>query len=493
MKQFLFKKIFCLSLTLSLAAGAFALTVQVDPVSGVDNGFSPFQTIPAALAAIAGADAGPDTVNLRTNGVHTLSAQLVVNAAAADGDLTIQVDPGDSGSAVIRLPGTAGFQIVFSPDGGQTINVSGVSIIGGTGTGAVGGDGIQVARAAGAGIATVNFTDCVFAANDGTDNPVPYNVNSRTVTGASWPGDDYIDYFENTAGTLTNVKISHTADEGIIVRGSQSVGNVGADVTITGDSAITYCGGRAVQLPFQADPSDTPLKFNMIGSPAERIRIFGNVVDNPEPTVTFFNGDVTLQYVDIVGNNDVGIRVDTDTCDSLNIECTRVAENNGTQIVFLFTTGDLTQADIKKSTFHNSLTNVALEVDAAVTGITINVEDSIFTGSGDQINSVTGNTATLNFTNCALVQIGADALGTPVFADLPPTSELNTVAQSPNYVSKTFDVTDPQNADFLRVTDLQPVYLTASTLGGELTGGACLPIVNVPPPTAAESVWSMYE
>ena len=37
--------------------------------------------------------------------------------------------------------------------------------------------------------------------------------------------------------------------EGLIVRGIQS-GTLGADATLTGDSVISFCGGRAIQLPF---------------------------------------------------------------------------------------------------------------------------------------------------------------------------------------------------------------------------------------------------
>jgi len=483
-----------------LPCGSFAITVQVDPVAGTDNGSSPFQTIGAALTAVAGADAGDDVVNVRSNGVNGLSAAITINVAAADGNLTIQLDPGDTGSAVVRLAASGGPLLTINVDGGQTLDVSGLSFIGGTGTGALGGDGSQIFNSnSGGGIATINFTDCVFAANDGTDNPVPYAVSASTVGTASFPGDDWLDYFADTAGTLTNVKISHCADEGLIVRGSQNLGETGANVTLTGDSVISYCGGRAIQLPFQADASDTPLTFNAVGTVDTRVRLVGNSEAFNEPIITAFNGNVSLQYVDIVSNNSFGMRVDTDTCDSFSMQCCRVAFNT-VGMAFLFASGDLSLATINDCTFHdqttpNGVNNVeqAIEVNAATTTVQVDVTDSIFTGFNDRIDIQTGTTAVVNFDHCAVVIQDPDSLGLPAFSDLLPTSEVATIGASPFYVSTTFDVTDPQNPDFLRVTDRNSEYLTGSSTGGELQGGACLPLVNNPPPLSTGSSWTLYD
>jgi len=493
------KKTMIMMMILTLAATwGLAVTVQVDPVSGTDDGNSPFLTIPAALTSIVGADANPDIVNLRTNGVHALSAQLVVDVDSADGDLTIQTDPGDTGSAIIRLPGAGAPQISLNADGDRTLLLSGLTVIGASGTGAVGGDGIQIFNSdTASGSATINITDCVFAANDGSDQPVPYDQQANPTT-ESFPGDDWIDYFEDTQGTMTNVKISEAGDEGLIIRGG---GTNGANVTVTGDSVISFCGGRAVQSAFGGSGTPDIPVGNFEGSASERIRIFGNSHTSAEPVITCYNGNMSFKYVDVVDNNDLAFRVDTDTVDSFSMECCRVANNGlsaadpnqgGESIYFLWVTGDLLAATISKCTFHDSNKDVTIVCTADVTS-TIDFTDCIFTGAGDQIDIAAASTAVVNFGTCALVSQNPDALGSPIFNDRAASSETGTINKSPWYVSTSFDYTDPQNPDFLRVTDRNSEYMTGSSTGGELTGGACLPVVNLPPPLAVSTPWNLYE
>jgi hypothetical protein len=483
-------------MAITLTGLAPAITVEVDPVSGTDNGSTPFATLAAALTAVAGADAGADTVNLRTTGVHGITGALAINVAAADGNLTIQTDAGDSGAAVIRLGGGGPPQISINVDGGNVLDVNNVAIIGGTGAGAVGADGIQVFNASATGTATVNMTDVTLAANDGTDNPVPFDTNRDDVVGASWPGDDWLDYFEDTAGVLANVKISHCTDEGLILRGINPTGVNGADVVMTGDSVVSFCGGRAFQTAFGTTAISGPT-LTVMGSSAERVRVYNNNIEQLEGCFTLFDGNGVLEWVDIVDNQSLGIRVDTDTLFSFSADHLRASGNAEDNALFTATSGaigfafagaNLTAATITNSTFHDQqglFNSIDIRNDTT-NATTIDFTDCIFSGSsggeqGDLINIGTGSTAVVNLTNCALVQTSPFALGSGVYADLMPTSETNSTSVSPLYQSTSFDVNDPTNADFLRVryTAGAPDYLTASSVGGELRGGNGLPLVEI--------------
>ena len=99
----------------------------------------------------------------------------------------------------------------------------------------------------------------------------------------------------------------------------------------------------------------------------------------------------------------------------------------------------------------------------------------------------------MNFANFALVSQSPYNLGSPIFSDLSPTSESNTISKSPSYVSTSFNPTDAQNADYLRVTDVNSEYLTGSSTSGELVGGNGLSIVHVEPPMRANSAWEVYQ
>lgn len=478
----------------------FALEVVVDPVSGVDDGTSPFKTIPAALTALAGADSADDVVNLLDNGLHALTAQLTIGTTTADGNLTMRSSPANSTAPIVRLPGVGAPQISIRSQGSTTVSLEGIVLIGAAGSGAVGGDGIQVTRSNTTGVATCNITDCTFAANNGSDVPLDFTA-SLTTAGASYPGDDWIDYFPDTQGTLVNVAISHAADEGVIIRGTTS--GLGAVVTMTGRSLVSHCGGRAFQSAFGGSDDATVPTVNLLGTLTERIRVFGNVETSPEPTVTWFNGRITMEYVDVVNNEDIGIMVGTDAVDDFSMNFCRVAGNgNGSLvhegILFLYATGDLQSATVTNCTFHDQKgPGDAVRVAAAVTTAVLNFTDTIFTGNGqalpsDQINIETGSTATVNFSNCALVQEDPFSMAVPLFVNQSPTAEVGTISLSPYYQDVAFDPTDPANTEYLGVVGRNDEYLTASSTGGELVGGNGNPVIQSPPPSSVGGPWELY-
>jgi Right handed beta helix region len=243
-------------LMIGLVNPAFSQTVTVDPVSGTDNGATPFLTIQAAVAHVQGNAATPDVVQLMDNAQHIMSATLGFSLVGAD--LTINTV---SGQAVVVCPNfTDAVDLqnngaIVCTATNSTLLVENItllpppsSVVGSDG--AVGGDGTNGMNGfvihADSVNSTITLRNMIITGNNNANQPTSTDgsVDWIGVAGVTvWPGacarlNANVDMTYN----VENCVMSQTADQCLNVNQNVSTATTtpGPTVNITGTGVYSY-------------------------------------------------------------------------------------------------------------------------------------------------------------------------------------------------------------------------------------------------------------
>lgn len=485
------KKHLLLAGLLAAGSSAFALSITVAPSTGVAS-TAVTNTIADALAQInAGADAN-NTITLRsTEGAHVQpdNTTWTINAGK-------NVDfVAESGRPVIVTSWAAGqYMLIITSGAGCAVSFTGLGWVPeiDLGYGNNVADGISLAGTG----ASYTLTDCIFAANDGSNGLSSLDgsaaflqpTSASPSVGGRNVGDDWLQHNSSSANlTISNCVFTGCNDDAIVTLGGAHT------VTINQGTVVANVGGAGYQ---NAGDNETIV----IDGSAGRI-LFAKCglrtgVGSAADTGPKFFGDVgvsvTMTHTDIVEVTNGGF-YDFGGIPTINISDCRIALNNssGTATGANLSFDDLATDSVATNQVIN-LTRVTVHDSSAATntdGIYSNegatdprqiftIVDSIFSGAGDTYANMT-NGANPNGASpapavsfSAVVTNGPHALGT--------TGELGTPALNgdPAYASLTYTIGRSQtNPDFLRPQN--PAFATASSTSGNIGGIPLLPNATV--------------
>lgn len=332
-------------------------------------------------------------------------------------------------------------------------------------------DMITLDRGTSIGVSSMEFRDCYFGPNDGSNAPADVTGQTAGTVGAGGQiNDDAITFFPD-AGEEINLTfdgcVLHGADgtsngDGYVHASNNSVLPNAATVTFK-DTISSYNNRLGIQMTSGAgdtvDVSGVILYQNGQAAPAS----FGNgwfsfngnagnmlplrdsiIANNYDRNISL-NGSAVTEFTTITGS----IISDTNGGGGANLSA--VLSVPGTSTI-----------DITSSTFHNTAngTVVFLGNDP------VNMTNVIIAGQGGTENGIEG-TAPVTITDSAIVLEGVNALsgGTAPGYTATMVTTSNVIPHTPDFAQ----TTNPFAADYFDVKN--PTYQTAGTAGGELTGG----------------------
>lgn len=318
------------------------------------------------------------------------------------------------------------------------------------------------------------FNNCVFSSNDGFDGvksaegDVPFDGNGCV-------GDDWINYRSLNNLTFSHCTITGAFDKAVII----NIINAVNDTVVRFDegTCIANNGGTAIEgfrnkLALVLDGTSERVLIADNGKRSSVYSGFG-VQSSWDAGVT-----MSINKTDLVNNTGSGIG-DFAGVKSISISDSRIALNNGGWgNLYINDTntnsGSVVQpVTLAHVTIHDgiSATNskgISVFAGANQPSQSFTITDSIFSGTGDEFNTMTNPTNSLssvNISNCAVVTVGPHTLAN--------TGQLGTaqLADDPQYASLAFTIgRGKENTAFLQPTASS--YLNAGTGGSKLTGGA---------------------
>ena len=492
------KRILAVAALAALCSNASALNILVAPSTGVPS-TATTNSIADAIAQInAGVDAS-NTITLRsTEGalVQADNLSLTLNAGK-------NVDfVAESGRPVIIVSWATGqYCWILSTGAGCAVTFTGIGFAPeiDLGYGNNVGDGISLTGTG----ASFSFTDCIFAANDGTNGLSTLDgsaafllpTSASPSVGGRNVGDDWIQLNSNTAAlTISNCVITGCNDDAIVVLGGGAspqaitidngtvVANIGgAGFQGAGSNIAAVIDGTAGRVLFAkcgqrsgfAAATDTGPKF--FGSAGVSLNMTKtDVIEATNGGVYFFGNNPTVSITDC-----------------------RLALNNsgnvtpGGNLAFgsIAAGPVITNVTLDYVTIHDSAATANTDGVIGAEGATLSAQNyvitnSIFSGAGDTYanmknDSSSAGASSLSVATSAIVTAGTHAI--PTLGDLTAAAG-SSVTADPAYASLTYTIgRSATNPDFLRPTDA--AYLTASSSSGIIGG--------IRPGASVES-WDMF-
>lgn len=309
---------------------------------------------------------------------------------------------------------------------------------------------------------TVNLTDVVLTANNGSDAPVTYDgLAAASMVGATDTGDDGMYLSGGVTYNLTNVVSSHHQN------GSGSDGMVcsGAAIYNVGDGCVFSFNNR---LGIQANGDFT------LNAPTDRVMVIGNLGF----AGVWFAGNTANRSWD--GINIINTAHATNPAQGWGLEIQNLSgfdfsltnaiiagsQAQGIVVGSATTTGTVTLTDV---TIAGNLT--AIQVDAAAAAGTLNISDSILAGNAspeteNQVRNLSTGAYAVNIDHCGLPTAGPQALFLPGTEGPGAITVTNSIANNPAFI----ETSDFTSASYFDVD--HPAYGTAATGGTPLGGGA---------------------
>lgn len=446
---------------------------------------SPVILTAAVIAAGFIGTADATTINVAAGG----NVQAAIDTAAATGDEVVLASGNYSGainisgkSLVLRGASAASRPVFLfnasNPYGSSTAGLA----IRGDGTSDTVKDIIFIPAATGftkafatatltAGATqTVNVTNCVFACNNGSDQPASTDPFSAAPSSGTWPNDIF--YFNN-GGFITapaGVGIYNVTDCTLIGAGRDAFicypNAAGSKLTVTG-TAIAHASRNGIQW---GDDDLSSTIFTISGTRAKPgliVRDCCRTQASAGLAVDGINGGGTINISRLVYTenpaNALGFIITADNTANVTISDSLFASNVGKGLN-LGTSGSAKTptVTVSKSTFFANGTGL----EFGATPPAYIAKDNVFAGAGTGVNILTGVGAKVTMQNNALVTAGANAL-TAQLSGEAPASNTGVVTADPQFPSTSVASLSALQTSFNTVG---ASYATASSTAGPLSG-----------------------
>lgn len=460
----------------------------------------------AALAAGVTAPTHAGIINVAAGG----NVQAAVDSAAASGDEVVLAAGNYSGSisisgkSLVLRGASAASRPVFSFTGTvvygtsagagmairgdlTSVTVENITFLPGTTgfTGAV--KGLATATLTAGSTQTVTVNNCIFAPNDGSNQPLFTDPFADPTITNAWPNDIF--YFNNGAfvGAPAGGGIYTVKDSTLIGAGRDGFicypNAPGSSLTVSG-TAISHSARCGTQW---GDNGLASTAFTVTGTRSKPGLILRNncrTLASAGSTVDGINaaGVVNINRLVYVANgaNAIGFVIDPDETAGVTITNSLFASNTGRGL-FLADSGTFTPSvTVANNTFFANGTGL----DITSPDPTYVVRDNVFAGAGTGINLGTGVGAKVTLQNNALVTAGSNALTAQTSGEAAA-SNTGTVTADPQFTSTSSASLAALQTAF-NVTN--GAYATASSTAGPLSGWG----IAAPAPAAAAD-WTLFE
>ncbi len=482
----------------ALAMLSSAITANAQTVRVAADGTGDFTTIQDAVDAVEADDSTQPNVVMVAPGTYTDTS------ATLSQDVTIMGEDADNRPVLVLVPTPGDDDSIVNTAG---VNVTLENLVCIPSTSNTPGRAVRLNPVTDADVYTVNISNVLVSANDGSDQPLSVNGLEPLFPGPDTSisfGNDGIVVLGGPFGGAGNADVTVNVDHTIVTHidsdRDPTIPTSGRDGFILGGFNTTinfgpgvvasYCGRYGAQIITTAgEVVDLTPILNCNGTLDEPVLFKGN----GSVGLQLWTGTHNLNYVHI-DKNAVGIRPDMFS-NSITANHLLVTENEDGIAWLNAAPSSGTSFEFSNSTFFfNETTDISfitsLTADNAASAGPVNVSfnDSIFAGSillfdTDMALDLAGQVQddfVLNYTNTAFPDEG-EFLVFPEFELFPVTANLENIETGdPMFLS-----TDPTSPEYLVVSN--EAYRTAGTGGSPL--GGFFPFNNEPVDVAS---WMVY-
>lgn len=359
-----------------------------------------------------------------------------------------------------------------------------------------------VADGASGNSADYTFTNVLITANDGTGAPLttdPFDLSGidgdSVITvpddGIYLMDDDFGGFDGNMNATFTNFVVIGVGGDAMVVYPGDGETDTGDDagtteVTVVFDSVITTGAGRyGIQI------SDTPAAvYDFVGTQADPSFIAAN---NTSSGFQLFQGkDINMDYAVSVGNGAFGVRVDFDTVGQFDMSNSLIANNGAEGFWTSFSNTEVKTWTISTSTFHNNGAGADVgdddpvanfKMESAVDNLTVEITDTLITGSGTAFENLGTGTFTADF-------VGLDTALTAVERNTSTgtVTITNETTGAPRYNSTSASPLTENSFDLGTQFDAPNPFIGAASDSSDLSGWG-----DVVEFTNAHKAWTIYQ